>query len=159
MRLAQLFGGSGGRSRERPTRSHGEPDVCVLEDDPTAAELAVEICREHGLDAAAFESPSPFLASLGPRAPRLVVLDWQLERELGAAAFMGIRHRFGHVPIVCWTGTPRQLLPRMVASDPRTRIVDKSAGLRAFESALGWALSHDGQARGHDTATAQETRP
>jgi DNA-binding NtrC family response regulator len=142
MRLAQLFGGSGGRPRERSTASGGDPDVCVLEDDPTAAELAIAICREHGLDAAAFGSPSPFLAALGARPPKLVVLDWQLERELGAAAFLGIRHRLGHVPILCWTGTPRQLLPRMVASDPRTRIVDKSAGLDAFESALGWAMRH-----------------
>jgi DNA-binding response OmpR family regulator len=133
--------------------------VCVLEDDPTAAELAVEICREHGLDAATFESPSPFLASLGARAPLVVVLDWQLEREVGAAAFMGIRHRCGQVPIVCWTGTPRQLLPRMVALDPGTRIVDKSDGLDAFESALGWALRHGGRDGSNAATAAPESRP
>jgi hypothetical protein len=73
--------------------------------------------------------------------PRLLILDWRFERELGAAVFMTVRHRFGDLPIVCWTATPASDLPTMVVDDPRVRIVPKSDGIDAFEAAVRWAAA------------------
>lgn len=116
------------------------PLVGVVEDDPTVAALASELCRGLGATASLYTSPTPFLASFVDEAPQAVVLDWRLEREVGAAAFMAIRHRFPRLPVVCWTASPVGSLPAMVRDDPATRIVDKAAGADAFEAALLWAL-------------------
>ena len=116
-------------------------DVAVLEDDPELAALAVELCRKLGLVAIQYPSPGAFLATVGVRPPRLLILDWRFERELGSGAFLAVRHRFGALPIVCWTSTPLTDLPAMLAGDERVRIVPKSAGIRAFETAVGWAAS------------------
>jgi CheY-like chemotaxis protein len=120
------------------------PLVGVVEDDPTVAALAADVCRGMGVRAALFTSPTPFLRAFGDESPRAVVLDWRLEREVGAAAFMAIRHRFPAVAVVCWTASPPDSLPAMVHHDPMTRIVDKAAGLIAFEAALTWALGAGG---------------
>ncbi len=80
--------------------------------------------------------------------PRAVVLDWRLEREVGAAAFMAIRHRFPLLPVVCWTASPDGL-PTMIRHDPLTRVVGKGAGLAAFETALAWALTEPSVTNGH----------
>ncbi|HYM52519.1 MAG TPA: hypothetical protein VEW45_03425 [Candidatus Dormibacteraeota bacterium] len=50
------------------------------------------------------------------------------------------RHRFPHLPVVCWTASQPEELPAMLHADPMTRVVDKAAGVPAFEAALGWAL-------------------
>jgi DNA-binding NtrC family response regulator len=120
------------------------PDVAVLEDDPQLAELAVELCARVGLSAATYPSPAAFLGGVGLAPPRLLILDWRFERELGAAVFMTVRHRFGDLPIVCWTATPAHDLPAMVADDPRVRIVSKSDGIDVFESAVRWAAEPQG---------------
>ena len=101
--------------------------------------LAVEVCGSLGLTAATFRSPATFLSRFTSTAPRVVVLDWRLERDVGAGVFMALRHRFALVPIVCWTAVPSSSLPDMVASDGRTRVVQKTSGVDAFESALRWA--------------------
>jgi FixJ family two-component response regulator len=121
-------------------------DVVVLEDDPQVAALAVELCREMGLQAAPFPAPAPFLAAYALQPPRVVVLDWLLEREIGSAVFLAVRHRFGDVPIVCWTGMEPGLLPDMVADDARTQVVDKAAGVAPFQDAIRWALDELGAA-------------
>jgi FixJ family two-component response regulator len=121
-------------------------DVVVLEDDPQVAALAVELCREMGLQAAPFPAPAPFLAAYALQPPRVVVLDWLLEREIGSAVFLAVRHRFGDVPIVCWTGMEPGLLPDMVAVDARTQVVDKAAGVAPFQDAIRWALDELGAA-------------
>lgn len=120
------------------------PDVAVLEDDPQLAELAVELCGRIGLSAVTYASPGAFLGDVGVEPPRLLILDWRFERELGAAVFMTVRHRFGDLPIVCWTATPAEDLPSMVAGDPRVRIVSKSDGIEVFESAVRWAAEPQG---------------
>jgi CheY-like chemotaxis protein len=117
------------------------PSVGVVEDDPMVAALAADLCRGLGARAAVFASPTPFLQAFRDRAPRAVILDWRLEREVGAAAFMAIRHRFPSLPVVCWTASPPHGLPAMLHQDPLTRVVEKGAGLAAFESALAWALT------------------
>jgi CheY-like chemotaxis protein len=116
------------------------PTIGVVEDDPTVAALASDLCRDLGATAALFASPTPFLRAFDDGAPRAVVLDWRLEREVSAAAFMAIRHRFPQVPVVCWTAAPADTLPTMIHADPMTRMVDKAAGMAAFEAALLWAL-------------------
>jgi FixJ family two-component response regulator len=121
-------------------------DVAVLEDDPQVAALAVELCREMGLQAASFPAPAPFLAAYQLQPPRVVVLDWLLEREIGSAVFLAVRHRFGDVPIVCWTGMEPALLPDMVADDARTQVVAKAAGAAPFQNAIRWALDEPGTA-------------
>jgi FixJ family two-component response regulator len=121
-------------------------DVAVLEDDPQVAALAVELCRELGLQAASFPAPAPFLAAYELQPPRVVVLDWLLEREIGSAVYMAVRHRFGDVPIVCWTGMEPALLPDMVADDARTQVVAKAAGAAPFQNAIRWALDEPGTA-------------
>ena len=125
------------------------PDVAVLEDEPHLAELAVELCDRMGLSAATYRSPAGFLAEESHNAPRLLVLDWRFERELGAAVFMAVRHRFGDLPIVCWTATAISDLPAMLVRDANVRIVQKARGIEAFESALRWAVS-DGDDEGAD---------
>jgi CheY-like chemotaxis protein len=124
------------------------PSVGIVEDDPTVAGLALEMCRGLGADAALFPSATPFLQAFTHVPPRAVVLDWRLEREVGAAAFMAIRHRFPRLPVVCWTASP-DALPTMIRHDPLTRVVPKSAGLAAFESALAWALGEPPVINGH----------
>jgi DNA-binding NtrC family response regulator len=116
------------------------PLVVVVEDDPTVAALAADMCRGMGANPVLFASPAPFLHSLGDDPPRAVVLDWRLEREVSSAAFMAIRHRYPELPVVCWTASPREGLPVMIHDDPMTRIVDKALGMGAFEHALSWAL-------------------
>jgi CheY-like chemotaxis protein len=116
------------------------PSVGVVEDDPVVAALAVELCRGLGATAVLFSSATPFLQAFSHAPPRAVVLDWRLEREVGAAAFMAIRHRFPLLPVVCWTASPPDGLPAMIHRDPLTRVVEKGDGLAAFETALSWAL-------------------
>lgn len=130
-----------GRDRHMLEDAAGETaEVVLIEDDPKVAALGVELCAAAGLHAVAYASPGPFLSGFQGPPPRLVVLDWRLERELGAAAFMALRHRYGDVPIVCWTGTPAAMLPEMIAADRMAIIVDKAAGAAAFEAAIRWAL-------------------
>jgi len=124
------------------------PSVGIVEDDPTVAALALEMCRGLGAHAALFPSASPFLQAFTQVPPRAVVLDWRLEREVGAAAFMAIRHRFPLLPVVCWTASPDGL-PTMIRHDPLTRVVGKGAGLAAFETALAWALTEPSVTNGH----------
>jgi DNA-binding NtrC family response regulator len=116
-------------------------DVAVLEDDPSLAQLAVELCDRQGLSAATYASPASFLGEVSHTPPRLLILDWRFERELGSAVFMSVRHRFGDVPIVCWTATPISDLPSMLIRDPRVRIVQKDRGVDAFDAALRWAAN------------------
>ncbi len=120
------------------------PDVAVLEDDPQLANLAVELCGRVGLSAETYPSPAAFLEEASPTPPRLLILDWRFEHELGAAVFMTVRHRFGNLPIVCWTATAANDLPAMVVDDPQVCIVPKSAGIEAFEAAVRWAAAPQG---------------
>jgi FixJ family two-component response regulator len=120
------------------------PDVAVLEDDPHLAELAVDLCARVGLSAATYSSPGAFLGEMTVAPPRLLILDWRFERELGAGVFLTVRHRFGYLPIVCWTATPAQDLPAMVVDDHHVRIVPKSHGIDAFEAAVRWAATVQG---------------
>ncbi|HEX2141107.1 MAG TPA: hypothetical protein VHK28_02365 [Candidatus Limnocylindria bacterium] len=113
----------------------------MVEDDPAVAELAREMCVGMGQTAAIYAAPGAFLRDCEAGAPAAVVLDWRLEREVGSAAFMAIRHRFPELPVVCWTATPCDHLPDMVRDDPHTRVVDKADGAGAFEVALRWAVS------------------
>ena len=78
----------------------------------------------------------PFATS----APAALVLDWRLQDQLGAAAFMAVRHRLPDLPVVCWTASPAWHLPQMIREDPMTQVVDKAAGAIGFESALRRAL-------------------
>jgi FixJ family two-component response regulator len=141
MGLTEILGvGEGGGV---PIGAQPAADVVVLEDDPQLAALAVEICEGIGLRTVSFAAPAPFLDSYRMLdAPRVVVLDWRLERELGAAVFMALRHRFGDVPIVCWTGMAAELLPAMVTADTRTRVVAKAEGVGPFQDAVSWALEN-----------------
>ncbi|MEO8510328.1 MAG: hypothetical protein ABI534_03710 [Chloroflexota bacterium] len=119
----------------------GAPSVWIVEDEPAAAELAADLCIACGARPELFRSALPFLRAFRDGGlPQAVVLDWRLERELSAALFLATRHRFPMLPVVFWTGSPGRTLPAAVREDPRTRIVDKAAGTRAFDAALTWAL-------------------
>jgi FixJ family two-component response regulator len=128
-------------------RGGASPDVAVLEDDAHLAELAVELCDRLGLSAATYRSPAGFLGEVSHNSPRVLILDWRFERELGAAVFMAVRHRLGDLPIVCWTSTTITDLPTMLVRDPAVRIVQKSRGVEAFESALRWAMQNPAEPR------------
>jgi DNA-binding NtrC family response regulator len=118
-----------------------ERQVWIVEDEPAAATLAVDLCEQGGAATAAFRTPLPYLAALRDRpAPDAVILDWRLEHELSAALFLATRHRHPELPVVYWTGSPAESLPAMIRADAHTRIVDKASGTRAFEVALAWAL-------------------
>lgn len=115
----------------------------IVEDEPAAAALAVELCGSSGADALVFRDPLHFIAALRSTPhPDVVVLDWRLERELSAALFLATRHRHPALPVVYWTGTV-EALPAMIRADARTRVVDKAAGSRAFEDAVAWALRQE----------------
>ena len=115
--------------------------VWIVEDEPSAAALAAELCRGSGVDPTIFRAPLPFLAALrGSDPPEAVVLDWRLEHELSAALFLATRHRFPAMRVVYWTGMPADVLPAMIRADASTRIVDKAAGAVAFEAAVRWAV-------------------
>lgn len=119
------------------------PTVSVLEDEPALAALAVDLCRGLGVSAAVYASPALFLDAARIAPPRVLVLDWRLQGQLGAAAFMAVRHRYPQLPVVCWTASQPSHLPQMIRQDPISRVVDKAAGAAAFEAALRWALGID----------------
>ncbi len=120
------------------------PAIWIVEDEPPAAELAVELCTASGADPSVFRSALPFLRAFREASsPRAIVLDWRLEHELSAALFMATRHRFPRMPVIYWTGSPSISLPAMIRDDPCTRIIDKAGGAGTFEEALSWALSQD----------------
>jgi DNA-binding NarL/FixJ family response regulator len=114
--------------------------VSILEDDAMLGELAVELCREIGVDATLYDAPAAFLEAARINPPRALVLDWRLQGQLGAAAFMAVRHRYPAMRVVCWTASPAWNLPQMIREDPVARVVDKGAGTAAFEAAVRWAI-------------------
>jgi hypothetical protein len=133
-----------------PATAPGLPDaqapvqlVGIVDDDPLVAGLALELCEGLGVRGVVFGAPSPFLKAFEAEPPGAAVIDWRLERELGAAVFMAARHRFPTLRLVCWTGTEPGLLPAMVRNDPLTVVVDKASGIDAFNDALRWALGAD----------------
>jgi DNA-binding NtrC family response regulator len=133
--------GRAGVSERAPVDSSWERHVWIVEDEPDAATLAVDLCEAGGAAADVFRAPLPYLTALraGP-VPQAVILDWRLEHELSAALFLATRHRYPEIAVVYWTGSPPESLPAMIREDARTRIVDKAAGTAAFEEALSWAL-------------------
>ena len=74
--------------------------------------------RRWGAEASVFRAPLPYLAALREATPPMaVVLDWRLEHELSAALFLATRHRYPHLPVIYWTGSPASAL----AVDDRRR--------------------------------------
>ena len=125
-----------------------QPRVWIVEDEPAAAALAVELCESAGAQASVFRAPLAYLAALrGSTPPAAVILDWRLEHELSAALFLATRHRHPLMPIVYWTGSVASHLPSMIRDDQRTKIVDKADGAVTFERALTWALGAPGEGR------------
>lgn len=114
--------------------------ISILEDDPTLGELAAELCRGLGADAALYGAAADFLESARLEPPRALVLDWRLHDQLGAAAYLAVRHRYPAMPVVCWTTSATWNLPQMIRDDPMTRVVDKGDGASAFEAAVRWAI-------------------
>lgn len=115
--------------------------VAVVEDDPTLGALALDLCRAQGYAATLYDAPADFLAAAADDAPAALVLDWRLQGQLGAAAFMAVRHRYPAMPVVCWTASAAWNLPQMIRQDPMTQVIDKAAGAAAFEAALRWAMA------------------
>jgi hypothetical protein len=123
--------------------------IWIVEDEPQASDLALDLCTSSGAEGRVFRDPVAFIHALrGERGPSAIVLDWRLERELSAALFMATRHHYPDLPVIYWTGTPTGSLPSMIHNDPDTQVVDKADGLVAFEAALAWALTMADEARG-----------
>ena len=129
-------------------------EVSILEDEPMLARLAADLCGELGVSAVTFDSPAACLNAAREFPPRALILDWRLRDQLGAAAFMAVRHRYPRLPVVCWTASQRPHLPQMILHDPMTRLVDKAAGVEQFETALRWALAFADRDEG-----GQDVRP
>lgn len=118
------------------------PRVWIVEDEPSAATLAAELCEAGGADPVVYRATLPYLSALRDAArPAAVILDWRLEHELSAALYMATRHRHPEMPVIYWTGSPRRSLPAMIRDDGLTRVVDKADGTEAFDAALTWALT------------------
>jgi DNA-binding NtrC family response regulator len=118
------------------------PRVWIVEDEPSAAALAADLCIACGATPEIFSAPLPYLAALsGTARPSAVVLDWRLENDLSAALFLATRHRYPEMPVVYWTGSPIDALPAMIRQDARTVIVDKASGSRTFEAAISRATA------------------
>lgn len=123
------------------------PRVWIVEDEPSVADLAAELCAACGADASVFRAPLPYLAALrGDEPPMAIVLDWRLENELSAALFMATRHRLPMVPVIYWTGSTADVLPTMITADGATTVVLKADGSAAFEEALTRAMTPPQQA-------------
>jgi len=117
-----------------------QPRVWIVEDEPSAAALAAELCEAWGAKASVFRAPLPYLAALREALPPMaVVLDWRLEHELSAALFLATRHRYPQLPVIYWTGSAASALPSMILDDALTTLVDKAEGASPFERALEWA--------------------
>ncbi|HET6381462.1 MAG TPA: response regulator [candidate division Zixibacteria bacterium] len=114
--------------------------VFVVDDDHSVAELVREVCAGLGRTATVYAAPAALLRDCEGGPPAAVVLDWRLEREVGSAAFLAIRHRFPRLRVVCWTAARPDELPAMVRADPHTRLVSKEGGVRPLEAALRWAV-------------------
>lgn len=114
--------------------------IAILEDDPMLGQLAAELCRGIGAEPVVYAAPAEFLEAARAEPPRVLILDWRLQGQLGAATFMAVRHRYPAMPVVCWTASRAGSLPQMIREDPMTRVVDKAAGAQAFETALRWAI-------------------
>ncbi|HET8586489.1 MAG TPA: hypothetical protein VFM74_01305 [Candidatus Limnocylindria bacterium] len=133
--------------------------VWVVEDEPSAAELAADLCQGCGADPSVFRSALPFLRAFREvEPPSAVVLDWRLEHELSAALFMATRHRFPQLPVIYWTGSEATSLPAMIRDDPLTIIVDKAGGATAFEDGLHWALAQQPSLRETDASGQEANR-
>lgn len=125
----------------------GDRPIWIVEDEPAAARLAADLCAARGADAAVFTEPMPYLAALrSVHVPRLVILDWRLERELSAALYLATRHRHPRLPVIYWTASPVTSLPAMLRDDVLTVVVSKADGSTPFERALTRALSRSGAA-------------
>lgn len=115
--------------------------VWIVDDEPQAAQLAADLCEAAGVPALVFPAEQPFLTALEDEwTPAAVILDWRLERQLSAGLFLAARHRYGDLPVICWTGTDPDALPDVIRDDPATLLVGKADGVTAFEDALAWAL-------------------
>ena len=114
--------------------------VWVLEDEPGPAELVVDLCRTADVRPVLFRTAAPLLRALRTSVPSVVVLDWRLGNELSAPLFLAIRHRLPTLPVIYWTASSPETLPTMILNDPMTRVVEKTAGIEAFEDALAWGL-------------------
>ncbi len=115
------------------------PRIAIVEDDPALGELAADLCRGLGAAAVVYGAPADFLDAAKTQPPDVLVLDWRLQGQLGAAAFMAVRHRYPAMPVVCWTASPAWNLPQMIRHDPMTAVIDKAAGPEPFEAAVRWA--------------------
>ncbi|HKO34632.1 MAG TPA: hypothetical protein VJY85_12880 [Candidatus Limnocylindria bacterium] len=115
--------------------------VAILEDEALLADLAAELCVSLGLCPQVYATPAPFLDVVRDTPPAVLVLDWRLQDQLAAAAFMAVRHRHPALPVVCWTASPPRRLPQMIREDPMTQVVDKTTAATGLESALRQALA------------------
>ena len=114
--------------------------IWILEDEPGPAELVLDLCRAADVEPQLFRSAAPLLRALRTGSPSLVVLDWRLGNELSAPLFLAIRHRLPALPVIYWTASAPTTLPAVIRQDPMTRVVEKTAGIAAFEDALAWGL-------------------
>jgi len=136
--------------RTRQSGSHAFEDAAwIVEDEPAAAALAADLCEASRVDSLLCRDGQRFLEALHVAGrPRLLILDWRLERGLSAPLFMAARHHAPDLPVIYWTGTAASALPQMIREDARVRIVDKASGTAGFETALRWALEATAPARG-----------
>ena len=117
-----------------------QDEVWILEDEPGPAELVVDLCAAADVTPRLFRTAAPLLRALRTSAPSVIVLDWRVANELSAPLFLAVRHRWPVLPVIYWTASVPALLPEMILHDPLTRVVEKTAGIAAFEDALAWGL-------------------
>ncbi len=124
-------------------------EVWILEDEPGPAELVLDLCHAADVSPRLFRSAAPLLRALRTAAPSVIVLDWRLGNELSAPLYLAVRHRLPVLPVIYWTASVPATLPEMIVNDPMTRVVEKTAGIAAFEDALAWGLYATDGVAGH----------
>jgi len=123
------------------TNEDPRPLVVIVEDDGAVADLGSELCDLAGARATTFPAALSLMRAMNDGlTPRVVVLDWRLEREVSAGLFLALRHRHPDLPVLLWTGAGAHQLPEMILRDPLTRVVTKGAGGDPFVAGIGWAL-------------------
>ena len=89
-----------------PTDMDERPDILILEDDPTDAELIRRELRKAGLDFTSrwVQDKDGFLQTLDGAAPALVLVDYSVPGFDGLTALRLAKERCGDIPVIVVSG-------------------------------------------------------
>src|SRR6266496_4765721 len=84
--------------------SSPSPTVFVVDDDAAIRKAVLRLLRSAGIAAAAFESPTEFLAQYDPNTPGCLVLDLEMPGFNGLQLQTALAEKGSSLPIIFLTG-------------------------------------------------------